>query len=71
MSLIDNLKNWYTGKYIQPENDPDSPLVSLLGHYEKPFLAKFIKALIDFWLKHWKWIIGTEIAIIALLFNIF
>lgn len=71
-SFIENIKEWYQGKYIPPrDNDPDSPLFIISpGHYEKPFLAKVLQVLIKFWLNHWKWIVGTILAIVALVLRI-
>lgn len=62
------IKEWYQGEYIPPPpNDPDSPVVFISpGHYEQPLLAKVLRILGHFWLAHWQWIIGTALAIIAI-----
>ena len=66
------MKNWYRGKYIPPrENDPDSPIYVLSpGHYEQPFLAKILKQIGKFWLRHRQWILGSLIAITGILITI-
>jgi|GEM_PF-5157254 len=66
------LEEWYQGIYVPPHpNDPNSPLVFIsAGHYEKPLLAKWIEAFLDFWHHHWQWLIGIVIALIALIVQI-
>ena len=79
LRLKDRVKQWYRGKYIPPPpNDPGSPVVFVsLGHYEQPilakilrFLAKILRSLGKFWMKNWKWIMGTAIALFALIWTI-
>jgi len=71
--IAEKLREWYQGEYIPPpENDPNSPIFRISpGHYEKPFLAKCIKVCGNFWMAHWKWIIGTAgIPMIALIIQL-
>lgn len=65
MRLIEKIKNWYQGKYVPPPpNDPNSLIVRFsAGHYEQPVIAKILKMIGQFWIAHWKWIIGIVIAI--------
>ena len=72
MGIKKRLKDWYKGKYIPPpKNDPNSPIIIIsIGHYEKPFLARVLEILFKFWLEHWKWNIGTAIALIALFLKV-
>jgi hypothetical protein len=67
--LIIRLKTWYRGVYVPPpENKPGSGVVFIgLGFYVQPPLARLIKRAIEFWLKHWQWIIGTVLAVIGIL----
>jgi hypothetical protein len=69
MSLKERLQEWYRGKYVPPPpNDPGSPLWRISpGHYEQPSLARLLRVIAQFWLAHWQWIIGTAIAIIAIM----
>lgn len=71
MSLFMRLSSWYHGKYVPPPpNDPGSPIVRISpGHYEQPALAKLLHVLVTFWLQHWQWIIGTALAIVAILLS--
>lgn len=68
MSLIERIKEWYRGPYVPPApNDPNSPMVFLsLGHHEQPPLAKLLGVICRFYLAHWQWIIGTLIAVFAI-----
>ncbi|WP_206453533.1 hypothetical protein [Aurantimonas marina] len=59
------IKDWYQGRYVEPQNDLDA-IIFLQGHYERPPLARALSRIFQFWLDHWKWIIGTMIAITAL-----
>ncbi len=70
MKIIQKLKTWYRGKNILPSSfelalNKDSVL-PLLPRYNPPFLAKILNGIGNFWLKHWKWIIGTIISIIGI-----
>jgi hypothetical protein len=69
MKLIDKIKDWYRGEYVPPpEDDPDSSIVIVsLGYYEQPPLAKFLAMIGRFWLSHWQWIIGTVLAVVAII----
>jgi hypothetical protein len=69
MSVGEKLKKWYRGTLIPPrQNDPGSPVVFLeLDHYKQPPLAAFLGMLLKFIRGHWQWIIGTVLAIIAIL----
>lgn len=66
--IWDRLLKWHQGVYVPPPpNDPNSSIVIIsAGHYDRPLLARFIDAACRFWLDHWKWIITTSIAIVAL-----
>lgn len=66
------IKEWYRGKPISLESDPDDLFVIYPSvYYKQPILAKIIKYIGDFWLKHWKWILTTIIAVILGLLAIF
>lgn len=69
MGVWERLKEWYEGKYVPPPSiDPDSSFVIISpGHYEQPLVAKILRVIGNFWLAHWKWIIGTVLAVIAIL----
>ena len=67
--MINKIKKWYQGKLVYPENEPDSGVIFISpGYYEKPFLAKFISLVIQFWLKNWQFMIGTLVAIFLAIF---
>lgn len=55
-------RNWDFGPY---ENLPDSPLVTI-GPGVRPPLSTVAEALREFWFAHWKWIIGTVLAVVGL-----
>jgi len=64
MKIINKIKTWYQGKRVEvslPKGIIGIPIV----HYVQPPLARFLKAIGHFWLKHWKWIITTAIAIMS------
>lgn len=68
MTLINKIKSWYQGKFVPPPpNDPNSAIITISpGHYEQPPLAKILRIIGHFWLAHWKWIVGTIIAVIGI-----
>ena len=65
------IKKWYKGVYVPPDNDPDDVVIFLMGHYDRPVLARVIDQCVAFSRLHWKWLIGTAIALIGLLVVIF
>lgn len=71
-SLFERIKKWYRGQYVPPpEIDPRSGIIFVSpGYYEQPPLAKVLRWIGHFWLDHWKWIIGTLIAITALVISL-
>ncbi len=61
--MKDRFKRWWNGKYIPPENDPDSPVVIMQGRYEQHWTSKLCHRLAEFWQKHWQWSIGIAVAL--------
>jgi hypothetical protein len=56
--------NWYRGPWEEPDNR-GSNLV-FLGHHNPHWTARGLQAAVGFWAKHWKWIIGTSLAVAGL-----
>jgi hypothetical protein len=67
--LAQAVSSWYHGRYIPPDNDPDSNFVFVLGHYDRPLLARIISALAEFYIRHWQWVWTTILAVLALAFS--
>ncbi|WP_299010153.1 hypothetical protein [uncultured Shewanella sp.] len=65
--MLKKLKDWYEGEYIPYENEADSSAVIIGGDMKRPLLARVISATIDFFKVHWKWVITTLIAFLAVL----
>jgi len=63
MSIAARLRAWYRGPFVPRENDADPMLVFTGGEHKQPALAKALGVLARFWLNHWKWIIGTALAV--------
>lgn len=60
------IKSWYEGEFVPRQNDPNSALFFLNGGQAKRhWTATFIHWAIVFWLREWKWVIGTALAIIG------
>jgi len=64
--VLEIIKKWWEGEYIDSPND-DSSIVILLGRQKYPLIRRILTILTEFYLKHWKWIIGTAIAVIGLI----
>lgn len=63
MMLTELIRNWYQGKRIYPENDPNSSVVFFsLGYDEQPLMAKALRLIINFWLNNWKCAISIIVA---------
>jgi len=67
----ERIASWYQGRYVPPPPDDPGSLLAFIspGHYEQPALAKLLRRLGEFWLDHWKWIIGVVVAIGLALFK--
>jgi hypothetical protein len=61
--IVTKIKTWYEGKYVPI---PSNPYYSGSGHREQPLLAKILKTIGNFWLKHWQFIISTILVTIGL-----
>jgi hypothetical protein len=69
MRIRQRLARWYRGRYVPPP--PSSRhVVFLTGHHEPSAPARFLRALVGFWLAHWQWIIGTALAVAALFLGV-
>jgi hypothetical protein len=60
-----SFRDWYDGKHIP--NDPNSPLVFAGGRHQRHWTAKVASVLVGFWLREWKWVIGTVLALIGII----
>lgn len=66
MDLKEKIRNWYEGRYIPYENDPNSSVVIVGGYYERHWTAKFARILVSFYLEHWKWLWGVFLSLLGL-----
>jgi len=66
--MFEKIHRWYEGEYKPPKDH--GPLVMLMGHYERHWTARLTTWLIVFWLREYKWIIGTIIAIVAVAYKV-
>lgn len=63
------IKAWYEGEYIPGQRDPHASFWEM-GYYRRHWTARFASWLLSFWLREWKWIIGTVLAIIGLIIGL-
>jgi len=68
--MIERIANWYKGKFVAYHSEPGSSLVFMGGSYERHWTARAARAVAEFYLREWKWIIGTVIAVVAVIFKI-
>jgi hypothetical protein len=69
--LIESVANWYHGKYIPPYNPPGSGIIVMIGHYERHWTARAVRAVGGFVATEWKWLLGFVVAVLAVATNIF
>ena len=77
-SIYQKLKDWYRGKFIplsteeminlvrQSRRHHENQELSMPNRFKRPLIARIVNYIWHFWLRHWKWIIGTIIAVISL-----
>jgi len=58
-----SVRQWYMGTTEVPENDPASPAVIIGVWTRYHWTARAVRALVAFYLRHWKWLWGTAITI--------
>lgn len=68
--MFAKIKAWYEGKFTPYESDPNSRIFILGWDYERHWTAKTARVLVEFYLREWKWIIGTAIATVAVVFKV-
>lgn len=70
--LSKRVRQWWDGEYVPPPpNDPNSPIVFLsLGHYRRHWTSRTAHAVVDFYLREWRWLlpflVGVAAALIAI-----
>ena len=67
--LLTKIKLWYKGyaDFQSHINDSEHPRLIITAYPPSP-LRKIIVAVVNFWIKHWKWIITTIITFGLLVF---
>ena len=65
--IRDGIVRWYEGVFEPYANDPNSSAIIMGGDYRRHWTAHVARALVRFWLAHWKWIVTTVIAIAGVL----
>jgi hypothetical protein len=63
MKVTERIRNWRWGRFVPYEVQPGSLFVRLGGEYQRPALAKAIDVVGRFWMSHWKWLMGTAVAV--------
>lgn len=64
--MLKKIKSWYEGKFTPYENDPHSRVFVLGWSYERHWTARAARVLVEFYLREWKWLFGTVIALAGL-----
>ena len=66
MAIRDKFRDWYVGKYVPFENDPDSPIVLIGGYFQRHWSARAVRRIVVFWRTHWKWCLTFLVTLGAL-----
>lgn len=57
------IRGWYKGSFVP--NEPGSRVIHV-NRYKRHWTSDLAHTVVDFYLKHWQWIIATAIALIGL-----
>jgi len=68
--MRERIRRWYEGEYKSHVNSEDSGLVRVRITGQPHWTAKAARWIVEFYLKHWKFVIGTTIALVGLVFSI-
>ncbi|OCJ38021.1 hypothetical protein A6U91_07475 [Agrobacterium tumefaciens] len=61
---LETVRRWYRGAYVPPDEHPG---IFMLGYHKRHWTAELLHTIVEFYLKHWQWVIATVIAIVGLL----
>lgn len=71
-ALIEKLTAWYRGEYIPIEADFEQGIVIASGgYYKQPPLAKFLASLGGWFIREWKWVVGTALGLLGFYAKLF
>jgi hypothetical protein len=65
LKLREQLKRWWEGRYIPPDNPPESMVVFTRGRYERHWSSQAAHIICDFYFQHWKWLWPMIVALIV------
>ena len=63
--MIERLHRWWEGKYVPPDNEPNSGVFILQGHYERHWTARWAQVAWNYFKEHHRWIIGLLFALLV------
>jgi hypothetical protein len=69
-TIWEHISSWYTGKWVAYENPPGSGFILIGGYYQRHWTSRAAHVLVNFYLTHWQWVVGTALAIAALIVSI-
>ena len=64
------IRDWYVGEFEAYPNAPSSPIVVLGGWYRRHWTAEVARTCVDFYLRHWQWVLGFILAVIGIVLSI-
>jgi hypothetical protein len=62
--FVKHIRDWYRGKYVPYENDPNSSLFVVGGYYHRHWTSRLVHTAFDFYRAEWKWVLGTAMALL-------
>ena len=63
MQLHKNIKKWYEGEFVPPDNSPNSRLIFVMGHYQRHWSSRVAHVVVDFYLKEWRWLLPFVVGV--------
>ena len=64
--MWEKVRKWYEGKWVPYENPPGSQVELIGGEYEHHWTADVARALVTFYLAHWKWLWPFAVSLVVL-----
>jgi hypothetical protein len=61
------IKKWYEGEFDPARNDPHTSFW-MVGSVRRHWTARLARWAIDFYMREWKWVLGTAGAVIVFFF---
>ena len=66
-----HVRRWYEGEVVVHTNPPDAEVLAIGVGCKRHWTASFIRGIVQFHRREWKWTIAIYVAVLGLLVTLF